>query len=142
MIIDATFTEKESLQANFGTLAKGEKGDTPIKFVDYYTEEDQSELVDKVVEELSVKQIEFNDGETIAVKSNTIYVATSEINTLTITYPTEYFICHICFTIANEGDVTITLPESKYIGETPTFANGETWELNIRNGVVVGGKVE
>ena len=33
-------------------------------------------------------------------------------------------------------------PESKYIGGVPEFANGETWELNIKNGVVVGGKVE
>ena len=88
------------------------------------------------------KEVTFSDGETITVENNTIYTATTSINTLTIVYPDDKFMCYFDFTLASEGDITITLPESKYIGTKPTFANGETWEMSIRNGVVVGGKAE
>lgn len=88
------------------------------------------------------KIVPFADGDTITVENNTLYVASSEISTLTIIYPDEHFMCGFDFTLAAEGDITITLPESKYINGVPTFQNGTTWELNIKNGVVVGGKVE
>ena len=91
---------------------------------------------------LAYKEVEFGDGETITVENNTMYTASTEISTLRIVYPDTNFICHFDFTISAEGDVTIILPESKYIGEEPTFENDETWEVSIRNGVVVGGRVE
>ena len=77
----------------------------------------------------------------LGLSDNTEYVASEPISTLTVTYPETDFLCSLYFTLASEGDITITLPESKYIGETPEFKNGETWELSIKNGVVVGGKV-
>ena len=89
-----------------------------------------------------LKKKEFADGETITVEDNTLYVAKTDITSLTIIYPNTDFICSLEFAIVNEGNVTITLPESKYIGGVPSFANGESWEINIKNGVVVGGKVE
>ena len=88
------------------------------------------------------KKIVFTNGATITVEDKALYYADAEISNLTIVYPETDFICSFDFTIASEGDVTITLPESKYIGGTPSFANGETWEVNIKNGVVVGGLVE
>jgi hypothetical protein len=84
----------------------------------------------------------FPDVQTITLADNTNYVASDVISSLTIIYPEGDFIASLTFTLASEGAITITLPESKYIGGTPTFAKGETWELNIRNGVVVGGLVE
>ena len=84
----------------------------------------------------------FSDGDTITLVDNTTYYTEGTISNLTIIYPSESFICSLEFTLATTGNITITLPESKYIGGTPTFANGETWELNIKNGVVVGGLVE
>lgn len=84
----------------------------------------------------------FSDGDTITLVDNTTYYTEGTISNLTIIYPSESFICSLEFTLASDGDITITLPESKYIGGTPTFANGETWELNIKNGVVVGGLIE
>ena len=42
---------------------------------------------------------------------------------------------------ADDGDIAVTMPESKYIGAAPIFANGETWELSIKNGVVIAQKV-
>lgn len=83
----------------------------------------------------------FPDVQTITLADNTNYVA-DVISNLTIIYPEGDFIASLTFTLASEGAITITLPESKYIGGTPTFAKGETWELNIKNGVVVGGLVE
>lgn len=84
----------------------------------------------------------FENDATITVTDNTEYVADGEITNLTIIYPDTDFICSFNFTLASEGSITITLPESKYIGSTPSFANGDTWELNIKNKVVVGGLVE
>ena len=88
------------------------------------------------------RAITIADGETITVSDNTTYVALGEINNLTVIYPNTSFLCSLHFTLASDGNITITLPESSYIGGTPEFANGETWELSIKNGVVVGGKVE
>lgn len=85
----------------------------------------------------------FNDGATITVADECFYWTNKKISSLIINYPEgSSFICGFSFTLADEGIITITLPESKYIGDIPTFANGETWELNIRNGVIVGGKIE
>ena len=88
------------------------------------------------------KRVSFENGETIEVVNNTIYTATTPINNLTVIYPEDEFICSLNFTVANTGDVTITLPESEYIGGIPSLENGETWELNIQDGVIVGGRVE
>ncbi len=81
-------------------------------------------------------------GPIIPVYDNVTYYATNEISNIEIVYPEGDFICSLTFTTAAEGDITIYLPESKYIGGAPTFGNGETWELNIKNGVVVGGLAE
>lgn len=118
---------------------KGDKGDKGADGDDYVlTESDKIEIADM----LKPKEVSFANGATITAEDNTLYYADTEISSLTIIYPNTDFICSFDFTIASEGDVTITLPESKYIGGTPSFANGETWEVNIKNGVVVGGLVE
>jgi hypothetical protein len=90
----------------------------------------------------SENTVNFTDGSTLTIEDNTEYIAETDITNLTIVYPNTPFICSFSFTLASEGDITITLPESKYIGGAPSFANGETWELNIKNGVVVGGLAE
>ena len=96
--------------------------------------------VDDIV---TTAQQTFDDAETIALTDNTEYYSSTSISTLTITYPSEDFISSIIFTLAEEGEITITLPDAtKYIGGTPNFQNGQTWELNIKNGVLVGGLIE
>lgn len=85
---------------------------------------------------------------TVMVADGKSYEATEEISELTIQYngilnPTNDFICSLVFTTATDGAISIVFPKgTKFIGGRPTFSNGETWELNIMNGVVVGGKVE
>ena len=43
---------------------------------------------------------------------------------------------------AASGDVTVTLPAgTEYLGTTPDFKNGETWELSFKDGVLAAQKV-
>lgn len=43
---------------------------------------------------------------------------------------------------AASGDATVILPTgTQYIGTTPDFKNGETWEMSIKDGVVIAQKV-
>lgn len=144
---------------------KGEKGDKGDSYI--LTDEDKEQISDMVevpiadqiydptstnaqsgkavAEVLKIAKTQkesFSDGAVITVADNTEYTADTPINTLTIIYPETDFLCSINFTLADEGDIAITLPESKYIGDAPEFTNGETWELNIKNGVMVGGLVE
>lgn len=117
-------------------------GDVPIPTEK--TDAANKEYVDEALKSKTdkPKSVAFADSDTITLADNTTYYANSEISSLTVIYPETNFICSLEFNLASQGDITITLPQSKYIGGAPTFANGETWELNIMNGVVVGGLVE
>lgn len=93
---------------------------------------------------IKYKELSNNDEENpLILEDNTEYTATKPINNLTIEYPDTDtdFICSLYFTTASDSSVSINLPESKYIGVVPDFKPGETWELNIKNRVVVAGKV-
>ena len=66
----------------------------------------------------------------------------TDVTTLNITYPTGNFECWMRLTFAASGSVTVTLPAgTKYIGTAPDFKNGETWEMSIKDGVVIAQKV-
>ena len=80
-------------------------------------------------------------GSNITLADNTEYRLT-DVTTLTLSYPTGNFECWMCLTFSASGDATVTLPTgTKYIGTTPDFKNGETWELSIKDGVVIAQKV-
>lgn len=123
---------------------KGDKGDTgpagadgytPVKGTDYWTAADKAEIV----EELKPSQV--TSGASITLADNTEYRLT-DVTELTITYPDGNFDCWMRLTFAAEGTITVTLPvTTEYIGSTPTFANGETWEMSIKDGIVIAGKV-
>ena len=81
------------------------------------------------------------DGSTVALADNTEYSGTS-LTDITFTYPQGDFECYMNLNFADSGTITVTFPTSSYIGNAPTFANGETWEISIKNGVIVAGKVE
>lgn len=117
------------------TGAKGADGKAPVKGTDYWTATDKAEIV----EELKPSQI--TSGTSITLADNTEYRLTN-VTELTITYPDGNFECWMRLTFAAEGTITVTLPSTtQYIGTTPTFANGETWELSIKDGIVIAGKV-
>ena len=80
-------------------------------------------------------------GSNITLADNTEYRLT-DVTTLTLTYPAGNFECWLKLTFASSGNVTVTLPAgTKYIGTAPDFKNGETWEMSIKDGVVIAQKV-
>lgn len=59
-----------------------------------------------------------------------------------VSYPSTNFESWIKVTFAETGTYIFRLPSaSKYIGTAPTFGNGETWEISIKDGVVIAQKV-
>ena len=134
--LDKLSVSNGKLQYNGSDVGlKGDKGDTPVKGTDYWTEADKQEIVDEL------KPSQVTSGTSITLADNTEYRLT-DVTELTITYPNGNFECWIRLTLAASGTITVTLPATtQYIGTTPTFANGETWELSIKDGVVVAGKV-
>jgi hypothetical protein len=80
-------------------------------------------------------------GTNITLADNTEYRLT-DVTTLTLTYPTGNFECWMSLTFAASDSITVTLPtDTKYLGSSPNFKNGETWEVSIKDGVVVAQKV-
>ena len=80
-------------------------------------------------------------GTEITLADNTEYRLT-DVTTLTLTYPTGNFECWLKLSFAASGSITVTLPTgTKYIGNAPSFANGEVWEMSIKDGVVIAQKV-
>lgn len=93
------------------------------------------------LDELVPKSYTHATGSNIALADNTEYRLT-DVTTLTLTYPTGNFECWMSLTFAASGTITVTLPTgTKYIGTAPNFKNGETWEMSIKDGVVIAQKV-
>lgn len=80
-------------------------------------------------------------GSNITLADNTEY-RLADVTTLTLTYPTGDFECWMRLSFAASGTITVTLPTgTKYLGSSPNFKNGETWEVSIKDGVMVAQKV-
>lgn len=108
----------------------------------YYTSDTVEGALSEIGGSLAGKQdapAVITTGTNITLADNTEYRLT-DVTSLTLTYPNGSFACWIKLTTAASGTITISLPESQYIGAAPTFGNGETWEISIRDGIVVAGK--
>ena len=82
-----------------------------------------------------------SEGTYITLADNTEYRLTN-VTTLNLSYPTGDFECWMRLTFAASGDATVILPTgTKYIGTTPDFKNGETWELSFKDKVLAAKKV-
>ena len=93
------------------------------------------------LDELVLKSYTEIKGSKMFLADNTEYRLT-DVATLNISYPTGNFECWMRLTFAASGDITVTFPTgTKYIGTTPDFKNGETWEVSIKDGVVIAQKV-
>lgn len=82
-------------------------------------------------------------GTSLSMNDNTEY-RLSNVTTLELYAPykkTQYE-CWFSLTFANSGPVTVTFPAGmKYIGSAPDFNNGESWEMSIKDGVVIAQKI-
>ena len=106
-----------------------------VNYIEVVTPSDVANKADKTerYSYYSISHIELCDNSEYTI---------DEVSNLSITYPEGNFLCSLTFTTASSGVVEVKLPVgSKFIGEKLTFDNGETWELSIKNGVVVGGAV-
>ena len=80
-------------------------------------------------------------GSNTTLADNTEYRLT-DVTTLTLNYPTGKFECWMRLTFAASGNITVTLPaDTEYLGATPNFKNGETWELSFKDKVLAAKKV-
>ena len=76
----------------------------------------------------------------LTVADNTEYRFSSAVTSLTITFPTGNFDCWLRFTTGSS--ITVSLPASAtYIGGAPTFDASKTYEMSIKDGVVLCAEV-
>lgn len=115
-------------------------GGISAEAIHYYNSTQQDvETVMAALNKLFTNKV--SKGTNITLADNTEYRLT-DVTTLNITYPTGNFECWMRLTFAASGSVTVTLPTgTKYIGTAPDFKNGETWEMSIKDGVVIAQKV-
>jgi len=92
---------------------------------------------------VAVSKRTFANGAAVDIPAgNSEWSAEALISALTVTYPSGDFEAWLKFTTAASGDINISIPLDSYIGVMPEFGNGETWEISIKNGVVIAGKIE
>lgn len=76
----------------------------------------------------------------LTVADNTEYRFSSSVTSLTITFPSGNFDCWLRFT--TDSSITVSLPASAtYIGGAPTFEASKTYEMSIKDGVVLCAEV-
>ena len=93
-----------------------------------------------IVVQTPPSKVTITDNTTVALADNTEYSGT-DLSTVTFTYPQGDFECCMSLNFADSGTITVTFPTSQYIGSVPTFENGKTYEISIKNGVIVAGEV-
>ena len=97
--------------------------------------------VKEAIDKLVIRSYTKIPGSKMFIGDNIEY-RLADVTTLTLIYPTGNFECWMRLSFAASGDITVTLPTgTKYIGTTPNFKNGETWEMSIKDGVVIAQKV-
>lgn len=122
-----------------GKPSRGEKGDKGDPGSDANVTKDNVVAALGYTPEAVSAQV--TTGSNITLADNTEY-RLANVSTLVLTYPAGDFECWMRLTFAESGDITVTLPTTtQYIGTTPAFANGETWEMSIKDGVVIAQKV-
>lgn len=99
------------------------------------------ENVKAALDELVPKSHTHATGSNITLADNTEYRLT-DVTTLSLSYPTSKFECWMRLTFAASGNITVTLPaDTEYLGATPNFKNGETWELSFKDKILAAKKV-
>lgn len=89
-----------------------------------------------------VPQKVYNINNPLLLVDNTEYYLTN-ISDLTIHYPDSNFDVWMRISFSTTEVINVIFPEgTKYIGSYPTFNNGETWEISIKDGVAICWRVE
>ena len=102
-----------------------------------------SMLFEPITQEIlsSVKPAQVTSGSDITLADNTEYRLRG-VDRLKLTYPEGNFECWMRLSFTDIGTINVTFPSTtQYIGDTPEFDYDETWELSIKDGVVIAQKV-
>lgn len=76
-------------------------------------------------------------GTDITLADNTEYRLTN-VSNLTLSYPQGNFECWMRITTASSGTISVNFPSTtRYIGNPPLFEANETWEISVKDGIVV-----
>lgn len=76
-IVTITLSDGSSKGFTFKNGSRGSPGQTPVKGIDYYTQQDKSEMVDAVLDALP--SVTFIAGDNIDITNNVISVITSDV---------------------------------------------------------------
>lgn len=108
----------------------------------YYTEKIIDDIKTKLDAKKNVTNIVTSAEASLLLSDNTEYRLTN-VSSLTLSYPSGNFEVWMNISFSTSETISVTFPaETKYIGAAPTFNNGETWEISIKDGVAVCWRVE
>lgn len=103
---------------------------------------DENTLQDSLSTKKDIVSIITNVENPLVLSDNTEYRLTN-ITSLTFSYPEKNFEVWMNISFSSTGTVDVVFPsETKYIGIAPSFANGETWEISIKDGVAICWRIE
>ena len=82
------------------------------------------------------------EADSVELSDNTEYILSgAACDSVDFEYPSGAFECYIRITTKSNG-TTVSFPTgTQYIGTVPQFGGGETWEISVKDGIVVAGKV-
>lgn len=131
------------------TSVNGETGDVVLSAVQYTAQTLNDDQKAQVRENIGIAEYvssvitkkQVTSGTSFTLEDNTEY-RLNNITSLSLSYPTTNFECWMNLTFATSGTISVSFPTgTKYIGKAPEFSNGETWEVSIKDKVVVAAKV-
>ena len=124
-LTSVTFSPLTNMLAAIYVTVPTNYSDSSVKFID--------------IENPKIQNI--SGASEITLENNNEYYL-ANIHNLAMAYPSGRFECFITLSTASSGSVSVTFPAgTQYIGAAPVFGNDETWEISIKNGIVVAVKV-
>lgn len=89
-----------------------------------------------------IQTVVTSSEESLLLSDNVEYRLTN-ISTLNISYPDNNFEVWMNIQFSSTETLSVQFPsETKFIGSIPTFGNGQTWEISIKDGVAICWRVE
>ena len=101
--------------------------------------QDMIEVLDAaIVNKKNIATIINDIAESSLVLSDNTEYRLVDISSLSLSYPDRNFEVWMKITFSSNGNISVKFPsETRYIGVEPTFGNGQTWEISIKDGVAI-----
>ena len=137
---DSGFITASDVPTDISELTNSAGYITSAALSDYYTKTQTNTLLCAKKNVPAVVTTGANASLTLA--DNTEYRLTG-VAWLNLTYPSGSFESFLRLTFVPSGAISVSFPAgTQYIGNVPSFSTSETWEISIKDGVAVCGKVE